>query len=111
MPGRDTTQVPPAVEVPQYEEYWSGSCLGTAAQWLGGIGLIVLGVQWLLWPESLKDWGTVEIGTAGILLLLFLIPSLRAGRRSRANQEISQRNRSRYESYRNTLESGETEQN
>lgn len=111
MPDRDTTWGPSAVEVPQYEEYRSGSCLGTVAQWLGGIGLACMGGGWLMWPESPETWGTGWFWTAGVFLLLFLIPSLRAGLRSRANQEISRRNRTRYESYRNTLESGETEQN
>lgn len=106
MPEKGETK---AASVPQYEEYCTGSCLESLAQWLGGLGLLVLGIQWFLWPEMLQ--AREEGWMMALSGLLFGIPTFRGLIRSRVNQQISRRNRRRYESYRDSLSGASTESN
>ena len=93
------------VQVPQYEEYRSGSWLGALSQWLGGIGMGILALLWMLWPELLADRKWMALCAGSVLLAMFLIPAVRSGRRSRENQAISRRNQKRYDHYRQSLQS------
>lgn len=93
------------VPVPQYEEYRTGSWLGTLSQWLGGIGLVMLLLMWVFWPEVLAEGGNWPLWAAGLLLAMFLVPAVQGRRRSRENQAISRRNQNRYDQYCQSLKS------
>ncbi len=95
------------VPVPQYEEYRAGSWLSTLSQWLGGIGLTMLLLMWVLWPEVMAEGENWPLWTAGLLLGMFLVPAVQGRHRSRENQAISRRNQKRYDQYCKSLKSEE----
>lgn len=102
MKSEQTARQEP-VNVPQYEEYRSVSWFGTLSQWLGGIGLSITGGIWLLRPGISEEMGNSVRWAAALFLMLFVIPAIRSRKRSRENQEISSRNRKKYEKYRSSL--------
>ena len=95
----------PPVQVPQYEEYRPGSWLGALSQWSGGIGMGILALLWMFWPELLADRKWAALWAGSVLLAMFLIPAIHSRRRSRENQAISRRNRRKYDQYCQSLKS------
>lgn len=108
MASAGTEKQQPPVEVPQYEEYKTASCIMSALRLTGGIGavfsLIVLLFLRLWVGEEGRD---VCLWLFGAFLALFLIPTLLDRRRTRENRQIEARNQKKYEQYRLALEASE----